>query len=1165
MQYYNMTVNNDDNNNNDSEVDNETEFVMKDDDESGGGGGVGDDSSCDTIDIEPDISQNLNRPPGSPLPPTTTTSIPSSNIIDSNSDGVPDFDDDETKVKVKEESFIHPSKQTPKKRNRTKKKKSLEDEQLIRLALHRNPYFTCLDEEQINRFIDETKLVADFRPGQAVIVEGHGVLPHVRKATTHMVNDDDADIINDDNDDDIVDGFLYEQNDNNGKNSDENSYLYVIRNGTADVFYESTSVNPATLGKSKIFGEGGFIFGRNHSASIIAATNTLECFCIDRHTFIHKVLPSQNMKRLYRKYASSSTSSSSFTPTETSPPDASGTHQNTIDTGTDDAIIDTYDKSDKTEIMYKKNRRIKQGSTSAGAMDRNDDIDGKERFYMTMSDFLLFFEKERRGGEGELSLVDENSDSSLLPSSSKKTRSSIANAYQSILKGLSSYHDERNWITLDDFCFFHFLMARPDPEVDIAFILMDRSRNGTITRSDFESYLKRNVPYFKLYNNEKSEFVERHFSHGRVIRAYQFSQFLQDLQRELGRQAFLFRVHELAKIKLPSSSSTHDIDTDTDTDTDSDTDIDNYNDNDHDDRRTHNSLIDPHIGYLPAEGFIDVLKATSSWRLPDGIIDRLESLYCKPPIASVESTTLASVRASTIKGDTPKQVAEYSKRSILADLERRRNRLGTRHFAYVDFIAFQDLLAQLPAICNLIERACEIKNGPISPDDIKVVNRVLGIGGRLSRQQVDIIFELFDLDHDGYLSREDTISVCGWEIGSNVLEAVEGRDGKYTFAPPPNYPKLLSSANGEEMRSNKLDDGDEVRQNETSWEEWMIKQTPQFLLSSIAGVVAIFSVYPFDLVKTRMMNQRIKAGSDARLYHSSLDCLQNILRYEGFQGLYRGLLPPILAAGPEKVIKYTVHDLLRGVLFEDDASSSYQLSTEVISGGCAGACQLLVTNPPELVKIRMQIQGETARIYQEKGWQVPKGLGLHRMSFSQIVANFGVSGLYKGAAACLLRDIPFGAIYFPAYAVCMDYLATSEGSAAASSSTNILLSGTLAAVPAAVLTNPMDFVKTRLQVANRPGEVAYTGIRDCVQKVSQMEGWTAFLKGSLPRVCRIAPQFGISIFAYEKLSQLVGCNESHEYRAVVSTGVLNNGIESKALDAEKLIENIGLFKPPTTR
>ncbi|OEU23120.1 mitochondrial carrier, partial [Fragilariopsis cylindrus CCMP1102] len=270
------------------------------------------------------------------------------------------------------------------------------------------------------------------------------------------------------------------------------------------------------------------------------------------------------------------------------------------------------------------------------------------------------------------------------------------------------------------------------------------------------------------------------------------------------------------------------------------------------------------------------------------------------------------------------------------------------------------------------------------------------------------------------------------------------------------------------------------------------------LLSGFAGGLAIFSVFPFDLVKTRMMNQRISAGHEARLYHSSFDCFQKVLRLEGFQGLYRGLLPPLLAAGPEKFVKFTVNDLLRGVLSNKEDGLSFQGLTEIVSGGCAGACQLLVTNPLEIVKIRMQMQG----------------LGLHRMSFSQIVADLGASGLYKGAAACLMRDIPFGAIYFPAYAACMDYLVNRDGSTGASSG-NILMSGTLAAIPASLLTNPMDLVKTRLQVANRPGEEIYTGIGDCIRKVYQNEGPAAFLQGSIPRVCRIAPQFGISLFAYE--------------------------------------------------
>lgn len=51
------------------------------------------------------------------------------------------------------------------------------------------------------------------------------------------------------------------------------------------------------------------------------------------------------------------------------------------------------------------------------------------------------------------------------------------------------------------------------------------------------------------------------------------------------------------------------------------------------------------------------------------------------------------------------------------------------------------------------------------------------------------------------------------------------------------------------------------------------------------------------------------------------------------------------------------------------------------------------------------MQGEAARL---EG-AAPRG-AIH------IVRSLGVLGLYKGASACLLRDIPFSAIYFPAYA-----------------------------------------------------------------------------------------------------------------------------------------------------
>lgn len=49
------------------------------------------------------------------------------------------------------------------------------------------------------------------------------------------------------------------------------------------------------------------------------------------------------------------------------------------------------------------------------------------------------------------------------------------------------------------------------------------------------------------------------------------------------------------------------------------------------------------------------------------------------------------------------------------------------------------------------------------------------------------------------------------------------------------------------------------------------------------------AVYPIDLVKTRMQNQRSTGSFVGELmYKNSFDCAKKVLRYEGVFGFYRG-------------------------------------------------------------------------------------------------------------------------------------------------------------------------------------------------------------------------------------------------------------------------------------
>ena len=227
-------------------------------------------------------------------------------------------------------------------------------------------------------------------------------------------------------------------------------------------------------------------------------------------------------------------------------------------------------------------------------------------------------------------------------------------------------------------------------------------------------------------------------------------------------------------------------------------------------------------------------------------------------------------------------------------------------------------------------------------------------------------------------------------------------------------------------------------------------------------------------------------------------------------GLYRGLLPQLVGVAPEKAIKLTMNDLMRGLL-RSKGDGSLSVVAECVSGGCAGASQVIFTNPLEIVKIRLQVQGEALRLN-------PAAV---KQGAASIVRELGLMGLYKGAGACLLRDIPFSAIYFTAYAHLKTDLFGEDKNGRKPSPLELLTAGALAGMPAAYLATPADVIKTRLQVIPRPGQQSYTGIIDATRKIYAQEGFGAFFKGGAARVLRSSPQFGVTLVAYELIQRLI--------------------------------------------
>lgn len=122
----------------------------------------------------------------------------------------------------------------------------------------------------------------------------------------------------------------------------------------------------------------------------------------------------------------------------------------------------------------------------------------------------------------------------------------------------------------------------------------------------------------------------------------------------------------------------------------------------------------------------------------------------------------------------------------------------------------------------------------------------------------------------------------------------------------------------------------------------VLESVHHFALGSMAGAFGAFMVYPIDLVKTRMQNQR-SSQVGARMYNNSIDCARKVIQNEGFLGLYSGVLPQLVGVAPEKAIKLTVNDLVRGWL-TDKQTGQIWYPYEMLAGGSAGGCQVVSMN-----------------------------------------------------------------------------------------------------------------------------------------------------------------------------------------------------------------------------
>ena len=253
---------------------------------------------------------------------------------------------------------------------------------------------------------------------------------------------------------------------------------------------------------------------------------------------------------------------------------------------------------------------------------------------------------------------------------------------------------------------------------------------------------------------------------------------------------------------------------------------------------------------------------------------------------------------------------------VLENLPTLCNISAASKISYANVRAFQNVIREMDLVDLIIRNATQNSDdGTITRTDF------LNEAARITRfsmftpMEADILFHFAGLDApSGRLSLKDFAKVLDSSYQSAYALGIEASGAASDLAN-----KAISTTQ--------------------SILHSVLESAHHFALGSIAGAFGAFMVYPIDLVKTRMQNQRSSRVGE-KLYKNSIDCAKKVIRNEGPLGLYSGVLPQLVGVAPEKAIKLTVNDLVRGYFSNPDTGKIWW-PHEVLAGATAGGCQVV--------------------------------------------------------------------------------------------------------------------------------------------------------------------------------------------------------------------------------
>lgn len=332
------------------------------------------------------------------------------------------------------------------------------------------------------------------------------------------------------------------------------------------------------------------------------------------------------------------------------------------------------------------------------------------------------------------------------------------------------------------------------------------------------------------------------------------------------------------------------------------------------------------------------------------------------------------------------------------------------------------------------------------------------------------------------------------------------------------------------------------------------------------GIVAVLLTYPLQAVNTRQQTERTaKAGNVpvdeegalafAEAYPTKLPKgapqeIWEIIKNEGWAGLYRGLLPSLVGTACSQGVYYYFYQIFRSEAetrarrskMRNGEDGSVGILTSLFVAALSGCANVLITNPIWVIVTRMQTQKQNKfpATANTDDLRLRDASGSHTSASSpsrsptkahlgafdtvkDLYKEAGVLGFWKGVLPTLIM-VSNPSIQFMIYETLLKKLTEkrprNERGLKHVSATEVFILGAIAKLGATVVTYPLLVVKSRLQAKQEGGRHAalqYTGTLDAVAKMIRFEGLGGFYKGMRTKIVQSVVAAAVLFMIKEEL------------------------------------------------